>query len=48
MNKKIYNSYLKSMETLLDLENRTSIPDLAVQFGATSEARQFAIKILKK
>ena len=48
LNKKIYSSYLKSLETLLDLESKTTIPDLAVQFSASSEARLFAIKILKR
>lgn len=48
LNKKIYSSYLKSMETLLDLESKTSIPDLAVQFSATNEAKLLAVQILNK
>ena len=36
------------METLLDLESKTSIPDLAVQFSATNEAKLLAVQILNK
>ncbi|XP_057609985.1 origin recognition complex subunit 6 [Chionomys nivalis] len=46
LNKKMYQSYLKSFECLLGLNSNIGIRDLAVQFGCT-EAVNMASKILQ-
>ncbi|KAM6161345.1 origin recognition complex subunit 6 [Erethizon dorsatum] len=46
LNKKMYQSYLKSFECLLDMNSNIGIKDLAVQFSCT-EAVNMASKILQ-
>ncbi|XP_036399100.1 origin recognition complex subunit 6 [Megalops cyprinoides] len=47
LNKKLYQSSLKSMECMLGLESHMGLRDLAVQYGCT-EAVTVAAKILKR
>jgi len=45
-NKKIYNSALRAIECLLDLQSKVTVTDLVIQFGCP-EAKQLTLQLLQ-